>query len=233
MGAIQDDNNVIFLNVSLGKIRRQLKEPTDETVTRVNKNQKEVHELVYDGWMGRLDDITNRKTDFGTEIQLAMNDGDQLAKIGFMYTSDHFLDFANRLLSFTPEEIATETIIIRPFSTTDTKDGKTYTNNFLLLKLSNEDGNRQRKYTKEEPGDMPQWEQVDNPNGEGKIWSQKKQRKFLAEKIGELMKEAQAIRDKMAPEPKSAPPAETHDAAEVSEPEDALSDDDEDGDPPF
>lgn len=234
MGAIKDDNNVIFLNVSLGKIRRQVKEPTEETVSRTNKNQKEVHELVYDGWMGRLDSIETRKTDFGTEIQLVMNDGEQMAKIGLMYSSDHFLDFANRLLNFTAQEIASETIEIRPFSKTDTKDGKSYTNNFLLLKLRNEDGNRQRKYTKENPGDMPNWEQVDNPNGEGKIWSQKKQRKFLIEELGKLMKEVQEIRQTMAPEPKSAPPSETHDDNGVSEPEYVMSDDDEDEEPlPF
>jgi len=229
MGAIQNDNNFIFLNVSLGKIRRQVKEATEETVSRINKNQKEVHELVYDGWAGRLDSIETRKTDFGTEIQLVMNDGEQVAKIGLMYTSDHFLDFANRLLNFTPQEIARESIEVRPFSKTDTKDGKTYTNNFLLLKLQNEDGNRQRKYTKENPGDMPNWEQVDNPNGEGKVWSQKKQRKFLIEKIAELMKEVVAIRQTMAPEPKSAPPAEAHEP-EHEEPEGMMEEEDEDED---
>lgn len=236
MGAIQDENNVIFLNVSLGKIRRQLKEATEETVSRVNKNQKTVHELVYDGWVGRLDEITTRKTDFGTEIQVTMNDGEQLAKIGMMYTSDHFLDFANRLLNFTPQELASEPIELRPFSAKTDQDGKTYTNNFILLKLRNEDGNRSRKYTKENPGDMPPWEHVDNPNGEGKVWSQKKQRKFLIDKLGALMQEVEEIRMEMPPEQeqkKSAPPAETHDAPETELPEDDFSDEEDDDDLPF
>lgn len=229
MGAINDENNVIFLNFSLGKIRQSVKEGTPKAVSRVNKNQKTVWELVHDAWVGRLEDITTRKTKFGTEIQLVVDDGDEVAKIGMMYTSDMFLDFANRLLSFTPKELATQSLIIRPFAAENEKDGKTYTNNMILLKLANEEDNRKRKYEKDDP-ELPDWELVDNPKGEGMVYNQNKQRKFLAEKIAALIAEVKELRNDA--EESSTPKQQPQNEPE-HEPEDVNTEVEDDDDLPF
>ena len=60
-----ENAGTIFLSVSNGKLVRQFKEATKETVQRVNKMGKTVHEEFYKDLTGIISKIETKENDYG------------------------------------------------------------------------------------------------------------------------------------------------------------------------
>lgn len=97
MGAIKQ-SNAIFLSISNGKICRQVLQPTNTSVTRVNKNGKTVHEEFYKGWKGLITGIgVKEHKEFGKFWVITLTDKDGDAILQMNYSSGYSSAFLKTL----------------------------------------------------------------------------------------------------------------------------------------
>lgn len=97
MGAILD-NNAIFLTIANGKISRKVKQPTDTSVTRVNKQGNTVHEEFYKAWKGRITDVRVKDhPDYGKFWNVTLTDEDGDAVLQMNYSSGYSAAFLKTL----------------------------------------------------------------------------------------------------------------------------------------
>jgi hypothetical protein len=99
--------SVIFLQISNGKIVRQVKTKTDNSVSRVNKLGREVHELFYDSITGVLSDIATRESEYGKSWVVSIKSEGKLYKLEFNYSSGYATTFLKALPNVSFGDIAT------------------------------------------------------------------------------------------------------------------------------
>jgi hypothetical protein len=98
MGLNQSQNeSVIFLQISNGKIVRQSKVPVENSVARINKLGREVHELFYDSINGVITDIITRESDYGKSWVVSIKSEGKLYKLEFNYSSGYATTFLKAL----------------------------------------------------------------------------------------------------------------------------------------
>lgn len=149
MGAI-NKNSAIYLTISDGKICRRVPSPTATSIQRTTKDGRVVNEEHYNGWLGKITNITVRESEYGKDWQIEINDGTETAYLQFKYSSGYAASFLKALpnvnlnvpITFTPK--ATEI------------DGKKRTTMFL-----NQNGTAVKwAYTKDNPNGCPGLKQI-------------------------------------------------------------------------
>ena len=149
MGAI-NNSTAIYLTISDGRICRRVQSPTNSSVQRTTKDGRVVNEEHYNGWMGKITNITTRESEYGKEWQVEINDGTMNVILSFKYSSGYAASFLKALpnvnlnlpVTFTPK--ATEV------------DGKKRTTMFL----SQNGAAIKWAYTKDNPNDCPGLKQI-------------------------------------------------------------------------
>jgi hypothetical protein len=98
MGLNQSQNeSVIFLQISNGKIVRQSKVPVENSVSRINKLGREVHELFYDSINGVITDVVTRESEYGKSWVVSIKSEGKLYKLEFNYSSGYATSFLKAL----------------------------------------------------------------------------------------------------------------------------------------
>jgi hypothetical protein len=98
MGLNQSQNeSVIFLQISNGKIVRQVKSAVEGSVSRVNKLGREVHELFYDSITGVITDVETRESEYGKSWVVSIKSEGKLYKLEFNYSSGYATTFLKAL----------------------------------------------------------------------------------------------------------------------------------------
>lgn len=144
-------NNVIYLAVADGKIVRRVKEPTANSRQRTNKDGKIVHEELYDYASGLITDITTRENEYGKFWNVAMSDEVGMTYVlQFKYSGGNATSFLKSI----PNADVTKPITIMPKMQTvgDKKRAS--------LVLIQDNQAIRWKWTKDNPGDVPQLRKI-------------------------------------------------------------------------
>lgn len=95
---LEKNNNAVFLSISDGKICKAVKQPTTDSVTRTNKNNRIVHEEFFDSIKGKLTDIfTKDHAEFGKKWVVRLEDDGIIYQLEFNYSSGYSQAFLKTL----------------------------------------------------------------------------------------------------------------------------------------
>jgi hypothetical protein len=144
------NSNAIFYSISNGKIVRQFQNKTADSVERVNKNGKTVHEEFYDYLDGVIANIETKENEYGKFWYVTLDDAGVNQVLQFNYSSG----YANGFLKALPNVDLSQKVKLIPSSK---KEGdKTKTTLFI-----NQHGNAIKwAYTKESPNGIPELKQI-------------------------------------------------------------------------
>jgi hypothetical protein len=175
-----ENAGTIFLSVANGRLVRQHKEATKDTVSRVNKNDKTVHEEFFKDLTGRIVKITTKENDYGKQWQITFVDGDE----NFMVQMPYSGRYSSAFLKALPNVDPAEPVKFMPWEMDDkNKPGKTITG----VTLYQNDGNGWTKikpaFTKEEPNGLPEMKKVKVKGKE--TWDDSAMMEFLEERAKE------------------------------------------------
>jgi hypothetical protein len=101
--------NGVFLSITNGKLVRQYKQPTDKSVSRVNKVGKEVHEEFYDSLTGFISDIKTKESDYGKFWVVSVKDDKHTYFLEMKYSSGYAVSFLKALPNVSFSELVTLT----------------------------------------------------------------------------------------------------------------------------
>ena len=143
-------DSIIYLAVADGKIVRRVKEPTANSRQRTTKEGKIVHEELYDYATGLITDITTRENDYGKFWNVVMTDGSSTYVLQFKYSGGNATSFLKSI----PNADVTKPITIMPKMQTvgDKKRAS--------LVLIQDNQAIRWKWTKDNPGDVPQLRKI-------------------------------------------------------------------------
>jgi hypothetical protein len=141
--------NTTYLSVADGNLVRQHKQANAQTTERLTKTGKLVYEERFKDLTAKLDNITTRTNDYGTQWQLHFTDGDASYVVSLPYSSR----YASSFLKALPNIDASKEVRFMPWAMKDKQDAtKTITGITLY-----QDGEKiAPAYTKENPNGLPQ-----------------------------------------------------------------------------
>jgi hypothetical protein len=150
MGAI-NESSAIYITVADGNFVRRFKQPTDSTVTRVNKIGKTVYEEFYKGWKGRISRLEFKEHDeYGEFLNVTMTDEDGDVVIQLKVSSGT----CNAFMKMLPNIDLKEDVTLTPTQTIEgekKKSGMFANQNGVAVKWY---------YTKDNPNGLPQLKKV-------------------------------------------------------------------------
>jgi len=172
------DSSKIFLSVSDGSLVRSFKSPNANTQERVNKKGNTVHEQKFRDISGTLTAIGKREHDYGVDLQLTMQDGEEQYQISMPFSSRYTTSFLKAL----PNIDISKPIKLMPWSMVDKNDATK-----KITGITCYQGEKIAPYyTKEDPKGLPQMQQV---KLKGKVtWDDTDMMDFL---FGEAVKQLQ------------------------------------------
>lgn len=94
---INTGDRVTFLQITNGKLVKQVKQPTDKSVTRVNKVGRTVHEEFYDSMDGQIIDITIKESEYGKFWVISLKSGSDTYKLEMNYSGGYAMSFLKAL----------------------------------------------------------------------------------------------------------------------------------------
>jgi hypothetical protein len=143
-------SNGVFLSITNGKLVRQFKQPTDKSVSRVNKVGKEVHEEFYDSLTGFISDIKTKESDYGKFWVVSVKDDKHTYFLEMKYSSGYAVSFLKAL----PNVSFSELVTLTPKLTID-GDKKS------SVVFINQNGvGLKHFWNKANPGELPQLKQI-------------------------------------------------------------------------
>lgn len=134
-----------YLTIGNGKICKEVKNPTEKSVQRTNKNNRIVHEEFYDKVSGVLTGIETRENDYGKQWIVTLNDNGEVFKLQMSYSSGYSSAFLKAL----PNVDLSRRVSLIPKMTVEGDKKKT------SLFLSQNGEALKWYYTKENPNDLP------------------------------------------------------------------------------
>ena len=90
-------NDMIYIGTFQGKFTRRVSEGTPDAVSRVNKQDKTVHEIQFNRLIGNLVDIKEKTGDYGARYHFIMKNGDTTVAIESGLSSNLASSIINRL----------------------------------------------------------------------------------------------------------------------------------------
>jgi hypothetical protein len=141
--------NTTYLSVADGNLVRQHKQATERTTERLTKTGKLVFEERFKDLTAKLENITTRTNEYGTQWQLEFTDGDATYIVSLPYSSRYSSSFLKAL----PNVDVSKEVRFMPWAMKDKQDAtKTITGVTLY-----QDGEKiAPAYTKENPNGLPQ-----------------------------------------------------------------------------
>jgi len=141
--------NTTYLSVADGNLVRQHKQANERTTERLTKTGKLVFEERFKDLTAKLQNITTRTNDYGTQWQLEFTDGDATYIVSLPYSSRYSSSFLKSL----PNVDVSKELRFMPWAMKDKQDAtKTITGVTLY-----QDGEKiAPAYTKENPNGLPQ-----------------------------------------------------------------------------
>jgi len=165
--------SVIFLQISNGKIVRQVKTKTDNSVSRVNKLGREVHELFYDSITGVISDITTRESEYGKSWVVSIKSEGKLYKLEFNYSSGYATTFLKALPNVSFGDIVT----LSPKLIIDGDKKKS------VLFISQDGKGLKHFFTKDNPNGLPDLKKIKIKGKES--WDDSDRMEFLEQYVKE------------------------------------------------
>jgi hypothetical protein len=163
--------SVIFLQISNGKIVRQVKTKTDNSVSRVNKLGREVHELFYDSITGVISDITTRESEYGKSWVVSIKSEGKLYKLEFNYSSGYATTFLKALPNVSFGDIVT----LSPKLIIDGDKKKS------VLFISQDGKGLKHFFTKDNPNGLPELKKIKIKGKES--WDDSDRMEFLEQYV--------------------------------------------------
>lgn len=152
-----ENTGIIYLSVSNGKLVKQVKEATSESVSRVNKTGRQVHEVFYKDLMAIITKIETKENDYGKQWHIMFVDGDENYLVQMPYSGRYSSSFLKAL----PNVKKGIPVRLMPWEMQDKNDA---TKKVTGITMYQDDGNGIVKvpvaFTKDEPNGMPPMEQV-------------------------------------------------------------------------
>lgn len=156
-----------YITIYNGKFAIRVDEGTPGSVSRVNKQNKTVHEKYYDSFTAKLVGIKTKDSSYGKNWVFSFKDGAEVYQLHLSYSNS----FATNLLKMLPNIDLEKEMKIQP--AVKEVDGKNKSSLFV-----NQDGvSIKHKYTKENPNGMPPMEQL-TVKGQ-LVWDDTKRIEFL------------------------------------------------------
>lgn len=144
----------IYLSVANGKLVRQYKQATKDSVERVNKTGKVVHEEFYKDLTGVITGIETKENDYGKQWLVAFTDGDDRYVVQMPYSGRYSSSFLKAL----PNVVKGDPVRFMPWEMTDKNDASKKVTGIALYQ--DQDGNGMVKvpsaFTKEDPNGLPE-----------------------------------------------------------------------------
>jgi hypothetical protein len=173
--------NTTYLSVADGNLVRQHKQATERTTERLTKTGKLVFEERFKDLTAKLENITTRTNDYGTQWQLHFTDGDASYIVSLPYSSR----YASSFLKALPNIDASKEVRFMPWAMKDKQDAtKTITGITLY-----QDGEKiAPAYTKENPNGLPQMTKIKVKGKEQ--WDDSSMMEFLEQMAFKLFADA-------------------------------------------
>ena len=171
----------IFLNITNGKLVRQMKEKTDKSVERTNKMGRLVHEEFYDSMDGLLVGIDTKESEYGKFWVISLKSGDETYKLEVNYSSGYAVSFLKTLpnVDLSKQVTVTPRLII---------DGDKKSSVIFVAQ-----GGKALKHfwNKDNPGELPQLEKIKVKGKE--TWDDSKRLEYLENYAKEYILKANAV----------------------------------------
>jgi hypothetical protein len=174
---LNNDQNATFLSIANGRISRRVKEPTDKSVKRINKNNVEVHEEFFTSITGYITDIkVHDHPEYGKFWNITVKDGDDTFILQLNYSGG----YASSFLKALPNVDFSMQVKLNPWSAV--RDGKTKTALYI-----NQGGQSVEWYfTKDTPNGLPP---LTKKKVKGKdTWDDSEMMEFLESYVNENIK---------------------------------------------
>jgi hypothetical protein len=154
MGLNKSENaGMVYLSVANGKLVRQHKEATPDTIQRENKVGKIVHEEFFKELVGVITRIDTKENDYGKQWQIVFSDGDDKYMIQMPYSGRYSSSFLKAL----PNLDQSLEVKFMPWEMQDKNNAAKKVTGVTLYQ---NDGNGFVKvpsaYTKEDPNGLPE-----------------------------------------------------------------------------
>lgn len=191
MSQIPVSEGNLYFSVFEGTFRRKLKQPTNETVTRENKNGSIVHELIFEALTGKITGVETSTYEDYEFLQIKVSDEDENYIISLSLNSGYARTFLFRL----PNIYLANKIKFLPFL----KDDKAHMVIYQGPKLSTK---VLQKWTKEEQGDLPPWREIQSSVSGGKSkWDNSDQMAYLIDMVnGDILPQLNGEKPFVVPE---------------------------------
>lgn len=150
MGLNQSQSNGVFLSITNGKLVRQFSQPTDRSVSRVNKMGREVHEEFYDSLTGYLTNIKTKESEYGKFWVIVLKDNETYFNLECNYSSGYAQSFLKAL----PNANLKELVTLSPKLIVD-GDKKS-----SVMFISQNGKGLKHFWNKENPGELPPLKQL-------------------------------------------------------------------------
>ena len=145
MGLNNSQNqSIVFLTISNGKLVRQVKEKSENSVSRVNKMGREVHELFYDSLTGILKDIGKKESEYGSFWKIILESDGKLYQVEFNYSGGYATSFLKAL----PNVDLSKPFTIAPKLTIEGDKKKS-------VMFINQNGGVKHYFTRDNPNGLP------------------------------------------------------------------------------
>lgn len=148
MGA-GNSSHAAYFSISNGKICRQFNSPDSETITRVNKAGKTVHEKLYDFIDGKIINIDTKESDYGKSWIITLQDEEGQYALQMPYSSGYSSAFLKTL----PNVDLSASVKLIPKLTVEGDKKKT------TLFVNQHGKALKHAFTKESPNGLPQMKQ--------------------------------------------------------------------------
>lgn len=154
MGLNKSENaGMIYLGVANGKLVQEVKEKQPDSVERVNKVGRTVHEVFYKDLTGVITKITTKENDYGKQWQIVFEDGDDKYMVQMPYSGRYSSSFLKAL----PNVAQGVPVRFMPWEMTDKNNASKKVTGVTLYQ---NEAKVPSAYTKEDPNGLPEMEQV-------------------------------------------------------------------------
>jgi hypothetical protein len=168
---LENSNHATYLTIGNGKICKQVKFPTEASISRINKNGKEVHEEFYDKISGMITSIDTKENEYGKFWNIGINDEGDSYILQLNYSGG----YAGAFLKTLPNVDLTQKVVLIPKVTIDGEKKKT------TLFINQSGKSLKHYYTKDNPNGLPGLEQK---KIKGKLsWDDSAMMEFLEEMV--------------------------------------------------
>lgn len=191
MGLNKSENaGMVYLSVANGRLVRQHKEATPDTVQRENKVGKLVHEEFFKELVGVITKIDTKENDYGKQWQIVFSDGDDKYMVQMPYSGRYSSSFLKAL----PNVEQGKAVKFMPWEMQDKNNAAKKVTGVTMYQ---NDGNGFVKvpsaYTKEDPNGLPE---MTKKKIKGKDqWDDSEMMEFLEEMAKDWMKTLPAVTD--------------------------------------